>query len=29
MSEWTEYHPGLEWPEGDNVEWQFKNTSEW
>jgi hypothetical protein len=21
--------PRLEWPEGDNVEWQFKNTSEW
>jgi hypothetical protein len=29
MSEWTEYHPGLDWPEGDNVEWQFKNTPEW
>jgi hypothetical protein len=23
MSEWTEYHPGLEWPEGKRVDWQY------
>jgi hypothetical protein len=29
MSEWTEYHPGLDWPEGDNVKWQNLRGGEW
>jgi hypothetical protein len=29
MSEWTEYHPGLDWPEGDNVKWQNLCGGEW
>jgi hypothetical protein len=29
MSEWTEYHPGLEWPEGGHVSWQYLSPSGW
>jgi hypothetical protein len=29
MSEWTEYRAGDEWPEGDNLEWQVRNGTEW
>jgi hypothetical protein len=29
MSEWTEYHPGLDWPECDNVKWEVNLQGEW
>jgi hypothetical protein len=29
MSEWIEYHPGLEWPVGGHVSWQYLSPSGW
>jgi hypothetical protein len=29
MNEWTEYHPALDWPEGDNVKWQYRASMGW
>jgi hypothetical protein len=26
---WIEYHPGLEWPEGDNIKWQYRASMSW
>jgi hypothetical protein len=29
MSDWTEYHPGLDWPKGDNIKWQNLCGGKW
>jgi hypothetical protein len=29
MSDWTEYNSTMEWPEGDNMEWQAMFGSSW
>jgi hypothetical protein len=29
MKDWTEHHSGIEWPEGDNLKWQYMSSSGW